>query len=315
LKGLLARVLAPLIAAVLLAPAAAGAASRTHTPIRIPAPSPGNASVAGFHLKLVSSRSASSALSVRIAAGLPKDVGVVSVLARQTRSDRVKGVIVVLNRAEAVAAAVRPSRRVITVNLRHAAAPTGLRVVSDTTSLADVLRGRHGKFRCGAFFSATDLRHARPLGGNQPPGLSSRDAVADACAAAGNRSPFRDENHFRQALNARTGFMTFTRNAQLPGDVDGSVTFNYAIGAFGVLADPKHSFTGCRSAAAGCTLGTIEHQNDYVLFNLLAPPDPRNTPVAFGLTTSPPPAADLPFRFFGVNAAGRRFGPLLTQGP
>ena len=313
--GRLARVLAPLAAAALLAPAAAGAASRTRTPIRIPAPSPGNASVAGFQLKLVSGSSASSALSARIAAGLPKDVGVVAVTARQTRSDRVKGVIVVLNRAEAVAASARPSRGTITVNIRHEATPSGFRVVSDSTGLADVLRSRHGKFRCGAFFSASDLRHTRSLGGEQPPELSSRAAVADACAAAANRSPFRDENHFRQALNARTGFMTFTRNPQLPTSVDGSVTFNYAIGAFGVLADAKHSFTGCRSAAAGCTLGTVEHHNDYALFNLLAPPDPRDTPVAFGLTTSPAPAADLPFRFFGFNAAGRRFGPLLSQGP
>ncbi|HET8672674.1 MAG TPA: hypothetical protein VFL87_03500, partial [Thermoleophilaceae bacterium] len=75
-------------------------ASRTITPLRILAPGPANATVAGFKLDLVRARGSRAALA-GVSAALPRGVTIYAVLARQRRSDRVSGVVVAVNRAGA----------------------------------------------------------------------------------------------------------------------------------------------------------------------------------------------------------------------
>jgi hypothetical protein len=139
--------------------------------------------------------------------------------------------------------------------------------------------------------------------------------VVDACAAAGSPAPFAGENVFRKALNARTGFVTFVRNAQAPNQVDGSATFDYPVGSFAVLADKSHSFTACSIAGGTCQLLKKRHANDYAVFTPAASPVPADTALAFALALTAPPTAALPFEFFGVSPGGTRYGPLLTSGP
>ena len=91
-------------------------------------------------------------------------------------------------------------------------------------------------------------------------------------------------------------------------------SFNFGAHAFGVLADPGHQFTNCAFPGGTCAVQTIAHPNDYVLFTLSALAAP-NLGLQFALAINPSPAKNLPFQFFGMDAAGRRSGPLLTKGP
>jgi hypothetical protein len=302
--------LIPLAAAVLGALPAPALASRTRTPVRILEPSPGNATVAGFDLRLV--KKSKSATATAAAAKLPKGVSVVAVVAKQKRTDRVRGVIVVLRKADTVSA--RAAASTVTIDLRHAAIPSGFSTTLAVKQRRNVLdRGR--AFTCSSWFRASDLKNSVSLGGPALPGLSSRDAISDACASARSRDPYAGENEFRTALNARAGFLTFTRNAQAPTQLDGSASFNYPVGTFTVLADKSHSFTACVFPAGSCKLLKKQHASDYAVFTPATSPEPSNTPLAFGLVLTNRPKAALPFEFFGLNQAGTRFGPLLTSGP
>ena len=301
----------PLLAALVCALPSPAFASRTRTPVRIAKPDPADATVAGLELRLVKKKATASAISAAVK--LPKGVTVVAVVAKQKRSDRVRGVIVVLRKADAVAAA-HSSASVVTVDLKHAAIPSGYRTTLAVKQRRNVLDpGR--SFRCRSWFRTSDLKKAVSLGGPDLPGLSTRDAIADACASARSTEPYAGENVFRSALNARTGFLTWTRDAQVPNQVDGSASFNYPIGSFTVLADKGHSFTSCSFAGGTCQLLKKRHANDYAVFRPAGSPVARDTPMAFGLVVAPSSANSLPFDFFGVSPAGTRYGPLLTTGP
>ena len=306
----------PLAALVLgaLPAASLAASSRTTTAVRVKRPSPGNATVAGFELRLLPTQPAAApaaALAARVR--LPKGITVEAVLAKQKRSDRVRGVLVVLDRADAVAAGAA-SGSVVTVKLRHAAIPAGFRTTLTVKQRRNVLGPGHA-FRCSSYFHASDLGAALSLGGPALPGLAIREAITDACAAARSRAPYAGENEFLGALNARSGFLTFVRDQQLPTQLDGSASFNYPVAGFAVLADKGHSFTGCASPVAACRLLSKGRPNDYAVFTLASSPAPSNTPFAFSLGLNAVPRPALPFEFFGRNQAGARFGPLLTSGP
>jgi hypothetical protein len=312
----------PLPLAVLLAlalcalPAAASAASRrTTTPVKIKRPSAGNATVAGFELRLLPTQTAKSAAAGLRAAAvrLPKGFTVVAVLAKQKHSDRVRGVLVLLDRADAVAAHAA-ARSTVTVDLRHAAIPAGFRTRLAVKQRRNVLSPGHA-FRCSAYFRRSDLGGALSLGGPAIPGLAIRDAIVDACASARSRAAYAGENEFRAALNARSGFVRLTRDPALPAQFDGSAEFDYPVAGFTVLADRGSTFTACASAVASCRLMSKRHPNDYAVFALASTPAPSDTPFAFTLGLSTAPTKAVAFEFFGKNQAGARFGPLLTSGP
>jgi hypothetical protein len=311
---LLAAMLAVALGAL---PAAASAASkRTTTPVKVKRPSPGNATVAGFELRLLPNQPAKTAAATLRAAAvkLPKGFTVLAVLAKQKQSDRVRGVLVLLDRADAVAARAAAGSTV-TIDLRHAAIPAGFRTTLTVKQRRNVLSPGHA-FRCSSYFRASDLGGALSLGGPAIPNLAIRDAIVDACASARSRTPYAGENEFRGALNARSGFVTFTLDPALPAQLDGSATFDYPVAGFTVLADKGNTFTSCASAVASCQLMSKRHPNDYAVFTLASSPAPSNAPPAsftLGLSTAPTKA--VPFEFFGKNQAGARFGPLLTSGP
>lgn len=300
-----------LAAAVLcaLAPQAL-AASRTRTPVRIAEPSPGNATVVGFDLRLVKKKK--SAAGARAAATrLPKGVSVVAVLGKQKRSDRVRGVIVVLRRASTTAA--RAASAVVTVNLQHAAIPSGFRTTLKLVQRRNVLNSGHA-FACSGYFHSGDLGGALSLGGPDLPGLTLRDAIADACLSARSSDPYTGEDELRTALGAPSGTMTFVRDPVQPAQIDGTATFNFAAGGFTVLADKKHSFAACGSPVATCRIVKKHHASDYAVFTLGSAAQPGAS-LPFALALTPPPSGPAPFEFFGIAGDGSRMGPLLTSGP
>jgi hypothetical protein len=305
-----------LMAAViaLLVPGSAWAAksSRTNTPIRVKAPSPANATLAGMKLKLVKARKPRAALA-RAAAGLPKNVTVYAVLAKQKRSDRVSGLIVVTNRASTVTSASAAAVRTLVVNIKHEAVPKRFKLAATVTQRPNVLsKGR--SFNCGNYIRTSDLANAFRLAGPPLPSLTIPTVFQAACASAKSSAPYVDLGEFRYVLNARSGVMTFTQPPQLPNEVSGVTSFNFGVQAFGVLADPGHQFTNCAFPGGTCALQTVAHANDYVLFTLPAVAAP-NFGLQFALATNPAPTKHLPFQFFGMDAAGKRSGPLLTKGP
>jgi hypothetical protein len=307
-------------AAALAGPAALALAKKkvARTPVRIKAPSPANATVAGFKLSLVRARKASVSLALaRTSAALPKNVTVYSVLAKQTRSDRVSGAFVVVNRADAVAARApaHAAARTITVNIRHDPVPKGYKLTLKLKQSANVLDSHH-VFLCSRYFHQSDLGNAQKLAGPRLPNITTGTVIQSACSSARSRNPYPSEGEFRYALNARAGAMVFTGSAQSANDVDGKVSFNYAVQAFGVLADSGHQFTNCAFAGGMCAISsTPGHTNDYALFTISGSPAPRGTELPFALTIAPQVTPALPFQFFGMNAGGSRFGPLLTSGP
>jgi hypothetical protein len=289
-------------------------ARTARTPLRIKSPSPANATVAGFKLKLVRVRRARVSLA-SAAASLPNDVTVYAVLAKQRRSDRVSGVVVAVNRAEAVAANARSAARVLTVNLRHAAVPKGYRLALTLRQSAGVLDTHH-TFLCSRYFRESDLANAVKLAGPRLPNITTGTVIQSACSSARGMKPYPTEGEFRFALNARSGAIAFMRSAQVPNEVDGSATFNYPVQAFGVLADSGHQFTNCAFGSGTCAISsTPGHTSDYALFTVSGAVTPRGAQLPFALALAQPVAPALPFQFFGMNAAGSRFGPLLTTGP
>jgi hypothetical protein len=295
-----------LVAALLAALPSSALASRTSTAVRVAKPHAGNATVAGFELRLVKEKTAGAA-----AVKLPRGISVFAVVAKQKHTDRVRGVLVVVRRADAVTAG--PAAATVLVKLRHAAIPSGFRTTLSVKQRPNVLdSGR--KFRCSSWFRSSDLRGAESLGGPALPGVSPRDAVAAACASAASRDPFRAENSFRQALNAPTGFLTFTREPTVANQVNGSASFNYPARSFSVLADRSHTFTACSFPGGTCRLLKKRHAHDYAVFKLAAVAA-RDTPLPFALALAKTPGTNLPFQFFGVAAGGHRNGPLLTNGP
>jgi len=290
-----------------LAPPALGA-SRTSTPVRIAEPSPGNATVAGFELRLVQAKGKAKAAAVT---RLPKGVSVAAVLGKQKRSDRVRGVIVVLRRSESVSA--EAAAAVVTVNLKHAAIPSGFTAKLTLTQRRNVLDSGH-RLSCSSYFHSADLGGALSLGGPGLQGLTIRDAIADSCRSAGSSSPYAGENELRTALGARSGTVSFVRDGAQPAQLDGSASFNFAVTSFSVLADKKHSFAACGSPVAACRIAQKRHAGDYALFTLATPAQP-GTVLPFALALSPAASGPAPFEFFGVAGDGTRLGPLLTSGP
>ena len=301
-----------LVPLALAAPVSDAKASRTRTPVHMKAPSPANATVAGFRLNLVKAGPASFALA-RVAASLPRNVSIYAVVGKQRRSDRVQGVLVAVNRATAVTAGATAAKR-LTVNLRHAALPKGYRLRLRVAQTGNVL-GRHHPFRCASYFKQSDLAGAQRLGGPGLPNITLGTVIQAACSAARGGGPFATLGEFRAALNAPSGALGFVRSTQVGDQVDGTATFNYETRALAVRADPKHRFTGCAFAAGTCTISsTAGHTNDYALFTLSAPAA-AGTQLPIVLALSPNPTPALPFRFFGFDAGNHRLGPLLTSGP
>jgi hypothetical protein len=301
------RLLLLALAAVLLAALPSTAvASRTSTPVRVLKPAAGNATVAGFELRLVKKSAPASATAAAVK--LPKGISVFAVLATQKRTDRVRGVLVAVNRAATVKASASAST--VLVNLRHAAIPSGFGTTLSVKQRRNVLSAGRA-FKCLSWFHASDLRKATLFGGPALPGLSARDAVTAACAAAKSRDPFPGESDFRQSLNAPTGFVTFSVDPAAPKRLNGSASFNYPVSAFSVLADRSHSFSACSIAGGSCRLLRKQH---YAAIKL-AQPVAANTPLPFALDLTKTPKPGLPFEFFGVPANGRRQGALLTSGP
>lgn len=293
-----------LLAATLLAVLATPAlAARTSTPVRVLRPAPGNATVAGFELKLVKQPAAAPA-----AVKLPKGISVFAVLAKQKRTDRVRGVLVVVSRADAVKA--QASGSTVLVQLHHAAIPSGFKTTLGTTQRRNVLSSGRA-FKCLSWFRTSDLRKAVSLGGPALPGLSARDAVTAACAAAKSGDPFPGEGEFRQALNAPSGSVAFTVSPAAPTQLNATASFNYPVKSFSVLADHAHSFTACSFAAGSCRLLRKSH---YAVLKL-AQPAAANTPLAFALGLAKAPKPDLPFEFAGTTTSGKRQAALLTSGP
>ncbi len=323
------RRLALLALALVLPLAAAGPVSaakskhsRTRTPVRVKAPAPANATVAGFELDLVKvhnhkrKRAKASAALAHIAAGLPKNVSVYAVVAKQKRSDRVKGVLVAVNRASAVAtsAARHKAVRRLTINLKHGAVPKGYRLKLKLAESDNVL-GRHRTLRCGAYFRTSDLAGAQKLGGPGLPNITLGTIIQSACVSARkSRAPYATLGEFRYALNAPAGALPFVVDAQFPNEVDGNASFNYQVKAFGVLADKGHSFAACAFTGGTCVIQTVAHTNDYAFFTLPAPAA-AGTQLPFALAISPGVSKALPFQFFGVDQSNHRNGPLLTSGP
>jgi hypothetical protein len=302
-----------LLFSLVMAPAAA-AAKQTSTPVRITAPSAANATVAGFELDLVRVKKRARGATAT-AAALPKNVSIYAVVGKQKRSDRVKGVLVAVNRASAVsAAAVHKRVRRLTVNLKHAAVPKGFKLTLKLKQAADVL-GRHRAFKCATYFKPSDLAGAGKLSGPGLPGITLGTIIQSACSASRSEKPFATLGEFRGALNAPSGTLGLLKSATVPNDVDGTATFNYGARAFGVLADPKHQFTSCASPAGTCAISSTKgHTNDYALVTLTAPAA-AGTQLPLSLVVSPSPTPALPFQFFGFDSGNHRLGPLLTTGP
>jgi hypothetical protein len=308
---ILALALVPL---ALAAPAGAAKASRTRTPVRMKAPSPANATVAGFRLNLVKVGKAGASIALaRVAAALPKNVSIYAVVGKQKRSDRVKGVLVAVNRATAVTTSAAAARR-LTVNLKHAALPRGYKLTLKVAESDNVL-GRHRAFRCADYFKQSDLAGAQKLGGPGLPNITLGTVIQAACSAARGGSPFATLGEFRAALNAPSGALAFVQSTQVANQVDGTAAFNYEARALAVLADPKHQFTGCAFSAGTCAISsTPGHMSDYALFTLAAPAA-AGTQLPIVLALSPNPTPALPFQFFGFDSGNHRLGPLLTSGP
>jgi hypothetical protein len=292
-----------LAAALAAALPSSAMAARTSTPVRVLRPAAGNATVAGFELKLVKQPTAAPA-----AVKLPKGISVFAVLAKQKHTDRVRGVLVVVSRADAVKAQAAAST--VLVQLRHAAIPSGFKTTLAVKQRRNVLSAGRA-FRCLSWFRTSDLRNAESLGGPALPGVSARDAVTAACAAAKSRDPFPGESEFRQALNAPSGSVAFSVNPAAPTQLNGSASFNYPVNSFSVLADKSHSFTACTFAAGSCRLLRKSH---YAVIKL-AQPAAAGTPLAFALALAKAPKPDLPFEFVGTATSGERQPPLLTTGP
>lgn len=301
------RRLAAIFLVISLAAAAPAAAKVARTPVRLKAPSAANATVAGFELDLVRATRARTARA--LAAALPKSVSVYAVVGRQKRSDRVRGVLVAVNRAPSVRTTPqRRSRRRLTVNLSHAKAPSGFRLRFKLRQVANVL-SRHRSFSCASYFKSSDLAHAQKLAGRRLPNITVATVIQAACSAAKGAKPFATLGEFRAALNAPSGSLQFAASATVPGGVDGSATFNYPVKAFAVASDSKHQFTSCAFGAGTCTVSPTT-----TVFALSAPAA-AGTPLSFSLGVTPAATPGLPFRFFGFDTAGRRHGPLLTSGP
>ena len=295
-----------LVAALVAALPSTALAARTSTAVRVGKPAAGDATVAGFELKLVKEQSPTAAPA---AVKLPKGISVFAVVAKQRHTDRVRGVLVVVNRANAVKTAGASASTVL-VQLRHAAIPSGFKATLSVKQRRNVLASGR-TFKCSSRFRPTDLRNASSLGGPALPGLSPRQAVAAACSAARSHDPFAGENAFRQALNAPTGFLTFTKEPTVPNQVNGSASFNYPVKSFSVQADRSHAFTACSIPGGTCRLLRKKH---YAAFKLTMPAA-RDTPLPFALALSKAPKTNLPFEFYGTPTHGRRSVALLTSGP
>ena len=312
-------VLALLLPLALEGPAAA--AKQSSTPVKIKSPAPANATVAGFELDLVkvhkkkAGKAHAGTALARIAAGLPKNVSVYAVVAKQKRSDRVKGVLVAAKRASAVAtsAAARAAVRKLTIKLKHGAVPKGYKLNLKLAESDNVL-GRHRVFHCADYFKGSDLAGAQRLGGPGLPGITIGTVFQSACASARTRSPYPALGEFRYSLNAAAGALPFVPDPQFPNEVDGNASFNYPVKAFGVLADKGRSFSGCAIASGTCVIQKVAHANDYAFFTLTTPA-PAGTQLPFALAISPGVSNGLPFQFFGVDQMNHRNGPLLTSGP
>lgn len=306
-----AAVIALFLSLVIAVPAAAKVA---RTPVRVIKPASANATVAGFELDLVRvSKKARPATAT--AAKLPKNVSVFAVVGKQKRTDRVKGVLVVANRARAVSTRpARVSKRRLTVNLSHARAPRGYRLKLKLRQVANVL-SRHKSFSCGSYFKSSDLAGAQKLAGPRLPNITNGTVVQAACGAAKSRKPFATLGEFRSALNAPSGALSFVTSPTVPSQIDGTASFNYTTRVFTVLADPKHQFTGCAFPAGTCAItSTPGHANGNAVFAPSAQAAAgTQLPFSLGLTSAPTPA--LPFRFFGFDSGNHRLGPLLTSGP
>jgi hypothetical protein len=288
------------------------AAKVARTPVRVTAPGSANATVAGFELDLVRNRSRKASVSaVAAAAAVPKGVSVYAVVGKQKRTDRVRGVLVVVKRAGAVSTRpARASKRKLTVNLSHTAAPKGFKLTLKRKQLANVL-SRHRSFSCASYFKASDLAGAVKLAGPRLPNITTGTVVQAACAAAKTRKPFATLGEFRSALNAPSGALSFVASPTVANQIDGNATFNYATRAFSVQADSKHRFTGCAFIAGTCAIGST---GGSAVFTLSAPAAAgTQLPFSLGLSAAPTPA--LPFHFFGFDTGNRRLGPLLTSGP
>jgi hypothetical protein len=297
---------------VLAAPAMAKVA---RTPVRVTKPASANATVAGFELDLVRVKKTRRAIASAVAAAVPKGISVYAVVGKQKRSDRVRGVLVVVNRAAAVSTSpARVSKRKLTVNLSHAAVPRGFRLTLKLKQVANVL-SRHRAFSCSSYFKSSDLANAVKLAGPRLPNITTGTVIQAACGAAKSSAPFASLAEFRGALNAPSGTLSFVKSATVPSQVDGTAAFNYTARAFSVLADPKHKFTSCAFTAGTCAISSTKgHPSGYAVFTLGAPA-PAGTQLPFSLATAPDPTPALPFQFFGFDIAGRRLGPLVTSGP
>jgi len=295
-----------LVAALVAALPSTALAARTSTAVRVDEPAAGDATVAGFELKLVKEQPPAAAPA---AVKLPKGISVFAVVAKQKHTDRVRGVLVVVRRADAVKTASASASTVL-VNLRHAAIPNGFKTTLSVKQRRNVLAGGRA-FKCSSWFKSTDLRSASLLGGPALAGVTPRQAAAAACAAARSHEPFAGENTFRQALNAPTGFLTFTKEPTVATQVNGSASFNYPVKSFSVQADKSHTFTACSIPGGACRLLRKAH---YAAFKLAAPAA-RDTPLPFALALSKAPTTNLPFQFFGVPTRGKRSAALLTSGP
>jgi hypothetical protein len=309
------------LALVLLAAAPAGAAKKpkpnTITRVKVSSPAPANASVAGFQLTLKRTGHKKNVRKTALsAAGLPKHVSVYAVVGKQKRSDRVRGVLVIVNRASKVStsATARTAARKFVVNLKHAAVPKGYRLTVKVTETDNVL-SRHRTFVCANYFKTADLASAGKLGGPGLPGITLGTIMQSACHLAKSQQPFPALGEFRYSLNAAAGTLPFVQSPQFPNEIDGNATFNYPVKAFGVLADKGHQFTGCAFAAGTCAISsTPGHVNDYVLFRLTAPAA-AGTALPLALATTPNPAPALRFQFYGFDSGNHRSDPLLTSGP
>jgi hypothetical protein len=301
-----ASVIALFFSLVIVAPAAAKVA---RTPVRVIKPASANATVAGFELDLVRVHKTKARRSIATTAALPKNISVFAVVGKQKRSDRVKGVLVVVNRARAVSTRpARVSKRRLTVNLNHASLPKGYRLKLTLRQVANVL-ARHRSFSCRRYFKTSDLAGAQKLAGHRLPGITTGTVVQAACGAAKSGKPFATLGEFRTALNAPSGALAFAASATVPNQIDGNVAFNYTTRAFSVQADSKHQFTGCVFAAGTCAISSP----GYAVFTPTAPAAAgTQLPFSLGLTAAPTPA--LPFQFFGFDTGNHRIGPLLTSG-
>jgi hypothetical protein len=317
---------APLLAlaALIVVAAPAGAAKKpkgTSTPVRLESPAPANVTVAGFELDLVKVKkkkahgTTAAATLARVGAALPKHVTVYGVVAKQKRSDRVRGVLVAANRAASVntGSPRRTASRRLTVNLKHGAVPKGFKLKLKLAESDNVL-GRHRAFLCSKYFKSSDLAGAQRLGGPGLPNITIGTVIQSACRSASTRTPYAALGELLGALNAPSGKLTFVRDAQVPGQLDGSATFNYPVKAFSVSADKAHSFASCGFAGGACAVGSSARPGDSALVTL-ATPAPAGTPLPFTLTVTPSITKAVPFEFTGIDQAGHRQTALPTSGP